>query len=77
MADPTPKPFGAYVRHLRDARGLTQERLAERCDLATDTIRRLEHGTFSPSLRTLRKLAKGFERSVAQLFHGFEHDGEA
>jgi transcriptional regulator with XRE-family HTH domain len=77
MAEPTPKPFGAYVRRLREARGLTQEKLAERCDLATDTIRRLEHGTFSPSLRTLRKLAKGFEQSVAQLFDGFEHEGKA
>ena len=61
MADPAPQPFGGYVRRLREARGLTQEGLAERCDLSADTVRRLEHGAFSPSLRTLRKLAKGFE----------------
>jgi transcriptional regulator with XRE-family HTH domain len=77
MADPTPQSLGAYIRRLRKARGLTQEELAERCELATDTIRRLEHGSFSPSLRTLRKLAKGFELSVAQLFEGFERDGHA
>ena len=77
MADPLPKPFGEYVRRLREARGLTQEGFAERCDLSTDTIRRLEHGSFSPSLRTLRKLAKGLEWSVAELFEGFERDGKA
>jgi transcriptional regulator with XRE-family HTH domain len=73
MADPAPEPFGAYVRHLREiVHGLKQEELAERCTLSADTIRRLERGAFSPSLLTLRKVAKGFGLSVAQLFQGFE-----
>jgi transcriptional regulator with XRE-family HTH domain len=75
MTDPAPEPFGAYVKHLREAHGLTQDVLARRCGLSADTIRRLEHGSFSPSLRTIRKLAKGFELSVMQLFAGFEVDG--
>jgi transcriptional regulator with XRE-family HTH domain len=72
MADPAPAPFGAYVRHLREVHELKQEELAKRCTLSADTIRRLERGAFSPSLLTLRKLAKGFGLSVAQLFQGFE-----
>ncbi len=59
MADPAPGSFGAHVRGLRVARGLTQEELAERCELHVDTIKGLERNTFEPSLRTLRKLAKG------------------
>jgi transcriptional regulator with XRE-family HTH domain len=72
MTDPAPGPFGAYVKRLREAHGLTQEALAVRCGLSADTIRRLEHGAFSPSLHTIRKVAQGFDLSVAQLFEGFE-----
>ena len=66
------KAFGRYVKRLREARGLTQEQLAERADLAADTIRRLEHTDFSPSLRTLRKLCKALRISVGTLFTGWE-----
>jgi transcriptional regulator with XRE-family HTH domain len=59
MADPAPGSFGAHVRGLRVARGLKQEELAERCELHVDTIKGMERNTFEPSLRTLRKLAKG------------------
>jgi transcriptional regulator with XRE-family HTH domain len=77
MADPAPEPFGAYVRHLREeVHGLNQEELAKQCTLSADTIRRLERGAFSPSLLTLRKLAKGFGLSVAQLFQGFEVESD-
>ena len=76
MIDPATKPFGDYIRRLREVRGLTQEVLAERCGLASDTIRRLEHGEFSPSLRTLRKTAAGLDLSVSQLFQGFDLDDD-
>jgi transcriptional regulator with XRE-family HTH domain len=75
MPDPAPKPFGAYVKRLRETHGLTQEAFAGRCGLSADTIRRLEHGAFSPSLHSIRKIAMGFSLSVAQLFAGFEVDG--
>lgn len=56
--------------------GSRRKVLAERTGLSADTIRRLEHGAFSPSLITLRKLAHGFGLSVTQLFQGFEIDDE-
>lgn len=71
MSSPT-SPFGRHVRSCRRARGLTQEELAESCGLAADTIRRLEQGSFSPSLDTLRKLCKGLELRLSTLFEGFE-----
>jgi transcriptional regulator with XRE-family HTH domain len=64
--------FGAHVRRLRRARGVTQEVLAERCKLAADTIRRLEHGCFSPSLDTLTKLCAGLQIARSTLFESYE-----
>jgi transcriptional regulator with XRE-family HTH domain len=69
--------FGAHVKRLREVRRLTQEELAERSGLASDTIRRLEHQEFSPSLRTLRKVCKGLELSVAAMFNSFELDAQS
>jgi transcriptional regulator with XRE-family HTH domain len=62
---------------LREVRRLTQEELAERSGLAPDTIRRLEHQEFSPSLRTLRKVCLGLDLSVAAMFNSFELDAES
>ena len=64
--------FGRHVRSLRRARGMTQDVLAERSTLSTDTIRRLEHGSFSPSLETLRKLCVGLDLMLSTLFESFE-----
>lgn len=66
------RQFGNHIQQLRRVRGLTQECLAERCELASDTIRRLEHGSFSPSLDTLVKLCDGLRLSIVTLFEGYE-----
>ncbi|WP_433265193.1 helix-turn-helix domain-containing protein [Actinosynnema sp. CS-041913] len=39
--------FGALLRRARKRKALTQEQVAERCDLGVRTIRRLEAGDFS------------------------------
>ncbi len=74
---PHGRRFGRLVRQLRTARALTQERLAERADLSADTIRRLEHGAFSPSLETLFKLGVGLDTGLASLFATFEGSDDA
>lgn len=51
---------------------MTQEVLAERSGLSADTIRRLEHGSFSPSLDTLRKLCAGLDLMLSTLFESYE-----
>ncbi len=51
---------------------LTQEVLAERCDLSVDAVRRIERGGFSPSLTTIGKRAIGLEVTFAMLLAGFE-----
>ena len=74
---PTPAPsfsrsFGRYIRSLRKARKLTQDMIAERSGLSADTIRRLEAGSFSPSLDTLKKLCGGLDLTLAVLFESYE-----
>lgn len=71
-SDPEQGDFGRHVKRLREVRKLTQEVLGERSELSADTIRRLEHGDFSPSAHTIRKVCKGLELSPAQLYQGFE-----
>lgn len=66
------KRFGAHIRSLRRARGQTQEILAEKSGLSADTIRRLEVGSFSPSLNTLRKLCAGLDLNMSTLFESYE-----
>jgi transcriptional regulator with XRE-family HTH domain len=68
----TGRNFGRHVRSLRRARGMTQEVLADRSALSADTIRRLEHGSFSPSLDTLRKLCVGLDLMLSTLFESYE-----
>lgn len=66
------REFGKHVRSLRRARGMTQEVLAQRSGLSADTIRRIEHGAFSASIETLRKLCRGLEIAQSTIFEGFE-----
>jgi transcriptional regulator with XRE-family HTH domain len=61
------KEFGARLKSMRERRGLTQEQLAEMSGLASDTIRRAEHGAFAPSLRTMNKMAAGLAVPVHAL----------
>ena len=68
----TTERLGEHIKRLREVRRLTQDELATRSNLAADTIRRLEHQEFSPSLRTLRKVCKGLGISVAALFNSLE-----
>jgi transcriptional regulator with XRE-family HTH domain len=69
--------LGRLIRRLRAARGLTQERLAERADLSCETVRRLERDAVSPSLETLHRLAAGLDTSLTTLFGAFEKHDEA
>jgi transcriptional regulator with XRE-family HTH domain len=69
---PNSSGFGRHLRSLRKARDLTQEELSERCELSTDTIRRLERGDMSPSLDTSRKLGGGLGLRLSVLFESYE-----
>lgn len=64
--DPLLSALGWRIRKLREEEGWTQETLAEKTDLDRSYIAGIEAGLRNPSLKALRKLAKGFGLSMAQ-----------
>lgn len=58
------------VKRLREAKGLSQERLARLADVANNTLIKMETGeNKNPTLETLRKVAKALEISVDDLIN--------
>lgn len=62
--------FGAHVRQVRKARGLTQGQLAELCDLSIDMVGRIERGDAAPSFDTIEKLMAALGATAPTLFGG-------
>lgn len=50
--------FGAWLKNFRQARGLTQERLAEKLGFASEYVRKLEAGSRPPTRGFLKPLAQ-------------------
>lgn len=59
--------FGAEVRRLRKARGLSLEQLAEKAGLSRNYIATLETKPRDPSLTTLRSIARALQVPVSEL----------
>jgi len=63
--------LGEAVRSKRKDAGFSQEKLAERANLSTVFISRIERGIESPSLDNLVKIAKALGVRVRDLVDGF------
>jgi transcriptional regulator with XRE-family HTH domain len=61
---------GRNIRVARKAQGLSQLVLAERSDLSADFIGKVERGTTSPSIESLKAIAAAMNVSLADLFAG-------
>ena len=68
--DPLLRRLGWKVRQMREAKGWTQETLAERSGLDRSYIAGIEAGLRNPSIRALAKVARGLGITLAQLFDG-------
>lgn len=66
MATVTQK-FGAKIRKLRKARGLTQEKLAEKAGIDYSYMNLIENGKRNPSLKLIAKLARVLSISLGEL----------
>jgi transcriptional regulator with XRE-family HTH domain len=64
--------FGANLLALRSRRRLTQEALADLCDLHPTEISLLERGGREPRLGTILKLAHALGVKPARLLDGLE-----
>lgn len=60
--------FGRRLRQLRREQDVTQERLAEYCDLSPEYISHMERGKASPSFDVLASLARELEVKPSALF---------
>jgi transcriptional regulator with XRE-family HTH domain len=57
------------IRKLRQKKGMSQDRLSKKADLALNTIVKIETGENpNPTLETLEKIAKALGISVTDLF---------
>ena len=61
--------LGKKIKRMRNQKGLTQEELAEACDLSAGYISQLEGpgSYFCPSLKTLFKIAEVLGTTVSKL----------
>ena len=71
MADPTAQ-FAENLRRLRRTAGLTQQALSDRTQMESAEISRLERGGRDPQLRTLVRIARGLDVTLAELLDGIE-----
>lgn len=66
------KAIGRVIRELRLEKDLSQEKLAELCNLDRSYYSELERGEKTMSIRTLYKIAKGLEIKPSNLMKKFE-----
>ncbi|OGX90153.1 helix-turn-helix domain-containing protein [Hymenobacter coccineus] len=59
--------FGQHLRRLREARGWSQQALADAADITKKTVYRMETAQTAPTLDVLVCLAEGLEISLAEL----------
>jgi transcriptional regulator with XRE-family HTH domain len=64
--------LGLNVRKRREARELTQEKLAERAGLDATYISGIERGLRNPGIKNVAKLAKALGLTTAELCKGVD-----
>jgi len=68
--DPVLRSFGFSVKKHREAKGLTQEALAEGADVDRTYLSDVERGTRNLGIKNVVRLAKALGISAAQLLEG-------
>ena len=59
--------FGLHLKQLREARGLSQQALADYADVSKLTVQRVEHAKGAPTLDVLVSLARALRLPLAEL----------
>ncbi len=62
--------FGKNLKTQREAKSLTQEKLAEKAELDATYISGIERGVRNPSLLSIIRIAKALGTEAASLFEG-------
>ncbi len=69
--------MGKRIRRLRHQYKLTQEGLAELCDISASFVGHIEMGTRIPSLDTIAILADVLQTSIDYLAYGSSYQGDS
>ena len=69
--------FGRVVRDARSKLGLSQEELADKCDLHRNAIGLIERGERTPTLDTILAIALGLGISASSLLSKVERELKA
>jgi transcriptional regulator with XRE-family HTH domain len=67
--------LGARIRGLRILAGMTLRELAHHADVTESFLSQVERGVASPSIASVRRIARGLGRSIADLFSEDESTG--
>ena len=70
--DRTLAAFGRNVSRIRNERGLSQDKLAEKADLDRTFVSGIERGVRNPGIKTVLQIARALGVSVADLCEGVE-----
>ena len=63
------KLLGTRIKYLRENKGLTQDKLAEKSGLSIDYIGKIEVNINKPGLRALIKIASALDVHIKELFN--------
>ena len=72
VPEPVLRKFGANVRAKRDAKELSQEKLAELADLDRTYVSSVERGARNISMLSVVRIAKALKTTVAELCEGID-----
>lgn len=64
----TKELIGRRIQELRKARGLSQEKIAEKADISPTYLSRIEYGRENPTLDMLIKLSNALEVEIWEMF---------
>ena len=62
------KSIGKRIKSIREKKGLTQEKLAEKTGLSLDFIGKIEVNINEPGLKSLIKIANALDIHIKELF---------
>lgn len=60
--------IGRKIREIRVQKGITQQMLADACDMEIPNLSRIENGRTNPTVRTLFKLCQALDFPMQELF---------
>lgn len=66
--------FGQAIKAYRQTMNLSQEKLAERCNLHKNYIGQVERGERNASLKNILKITNGLSIKPSELFTSYENN---